>query len=361
MRVHVALHRLGLTYADGMVMHTALSGPVPSLDELRLVVTLNGELAALGSTRVNIAYLTGIDPEHVIAECRAMAASLDWSGYAAGLAAACHAPLSTPARMLFEMAFMDASARVAGQPLSVYLGGPVTASLASNQSLFHAPDDVVVSRTKRYIARGFRDLKLRVGFRDFADDLALLRRLRLLDPDLLLSADANGAWNEEAAADRLQELAPLGLRYVEQPVSDWDSAARLASASVVPIMLDESLCDMAAVKRLARTRAAPLAHLKLAKLGGIDRLMQAGKLLRDAGIGVMVGQMNEGVVSTLAAAHAAAALGAPLCELYGADGIEGDPAGTLHYASGAVHLPTGPGLGLSHHDDCGTLIWETRL
>ncbi len=67
-------------------------------------------------------------------------------------------------------------------------------------------------------------------------------------------------------------------------------------------MLDESLCDMAAVERLAATHAAPLAHLKLAKLGGLDRLMQAGRILEQAGIPVMVGQMNEGSPSTLAAA-----------------------------------------------------------
>ena len=361
MSVHVALRRVTLTYGNGMVMHTALSGPVPSLDELRLVVVVDGAVAALGSTRVNIGYLTGIDPEHVIAECRTVVASLDWSAPIGALAAACRASLAAPARMLFEIAYMDGSARSAGQPLSAYLGGAVVASVASNQSLFQAEDDIVVARAERYIARGFRDLKLRIGFDAFADDLALLRRLRSLDRDLLLSADANGAWDEGSAAANLKALAPLGLRYVEQPVADWDAAARVAASSPVPVMLDESLSDVAAVERLATTRAAPLAHLKLAKLGGIDRLIQAAAMLLEAGIGVMVGQMNEGVVSTLAAAHAAAAIGAPLCELYGADGIRSDPAGALHYTGGAVHLPPGPGLGLTHHDDAGTLLWEIRL
>ena len=360
MQIEVELRRIGLAYADGLVMHTALSGPVPHLDELRLVVTVGGTVAALGSTRVNIEYLTGINPEDLVAECRAMAVSLDWSAPIAALTAACQASLTAPARMLFAIAQMDASARIAGQPLSAYLGGPVVSSVASNQSLFRAHHDVVVSRAARYVARGFRDLKLRIGFDNFANDLALLRRLRLLDPDVMLSVDVNGAWNEKTASEHLLALASLGLRYVEQPVSDWDGAARLASTGTVPVMLDESLCDMAAVARLASTRAVPLAHLKLAKLGGLDRLMRAGEMLRSVGIGVMVGQMNEGVVSTLAAAHAAAALGAPFCELYGADGLEQDPAGSLCYADGAIHLPPGPGLGLAYHDNAGMLIWETR-
>ena len=361
MRPVVSLRRVALRYADGMVMHTALSGQVASLDELRLAVTVDGAVTALGATRVNIAYLTGIDPEQLVADCRGLAASLDWSSPLAALATACAAASTAPVRMLFEMAAADGRARAAGLPLAVHLGGPAAASVPSNQSLFRAADDEVVARAERYIARGFRDLKLRVGFGAFAGELGLLRRLRALGPDVLLSADANGAWSEAEAAAHLAALAPLGLRYVEQPVAEWQAATRIAASSPVPVMLDESLSDMAAVGRLAQTRAAPLAHLKLAKLGGIDRLMQAGALLRTAGLGFMVGQMNEGVVSTLAAAHAAAALGTPLCELYGADGIAGDPAGTLRYEAGAVHLPPGPGLGLLRHDATGQLVWETRL
>ncbi|WP_348381943.1 enolase C-terminal domain-like protein, partial [Streptococcus pneumoniae] len=80
------------------------------------------------------------------------------------------------------------------------------------------------------------------------------------------------------------------------------------------------------------------------------RLMAAGRHLAAAGIGVMIGQMNEGVVSTLAAAHAALALGAPLRELYGADHLTGDPAAPApRYAGGLLHLPAGPGLGLVGH------------
>ncbi len=360
MGVHVALRRVGLVYADGLVMHTALSGPVSQLDELRLIVHVDGVLAALGSTRVNIQYLTGIDPEHLVADCRAIAASLDWSDPTAALAAACSAPLPNPARLLFEIAAADLAARTAGQPLSVFLGGPAAAAVPTNQSLFRAADDVVLARAARYLARGFRDLKLRIGFGDFADDLALLRRLRDLDPSLSLAADANGAWTEADAARNLDALAPLGLGYLEQPVSAWDGAARIAASSPVPIMLDESLSDMASVQRLAHTGVVPLAHLKLTKLGGTDRLLQAGTLLQSAGIGIMVGQMNEGVVSTLAAAHVAVALAAPLCELYGADGIANDPGGTLRYAEGALHVPAGPGLGLKHHSDAGTALWETR-
>ena len=215
--VRVALRRVRLRYADGLVMHTALSGPVPSLDELRLTVTDSGAPVALGSTRVNIAYLTGIDPETLVRDCRAVAADLDWADPAGALAAAYRTGLPAPARMLFAIAAADGASRAAGQPLCVFLGGPVTACVPSNQSLFRAEPDVVLARAAQYVRRGFKDLKLRVGFGDFADDLALLRRLQALGPDVLLLVDASGSWQEAAAADRLAALAAVGLRYVEQP------------------------------------------------------------------------------------------------------------------------------------------------
>jgi L-alanine-DL-glutamate epimerase-like enolase superfamily enzyme len=363
-RRRVSLRRLDLSYADGMVLHTASSGAVPALDELRLVVEQDGGIAALGATRVNIAYLSGIDAEALVADCMRAVSSLawerDWPDLLAQLDAEFPA-LAAPARMLVEMAVADGSARAAGQPLAVYLGGDAAAASPTNQTLFRADDAVLLARADAYVRRGFRDLKLRIAFGAFREDLRRLELLRAHFGDAIaLSVDANGRWSMDEAAANLRALAPLGMSYIEQPVpaGDWTSIARLAADSPVPVMLDESLGSLAAVERLAATRAAPLAHLKLAKLGGLDRMMQAGRMLAGAGIGVMVGQMNEGAVSTLAVAHAAVALGAPYRELYGADGIADDPAGPLHYAGGALALPPGPGIGLDRHLPHGTLLWE---
>jgi L-alanine-DL-glutamate epimerase-like enolase superfamily enzyme len=360
----IRLTRVALRYADGMVLHTATSGPVATLDELRLVVEQDGAIAAMGATRLNIAYLTGLDADALAQTCVAVARALPWAAPFASLVPAldrAHPDLPAPARMLFEMTAQDGCARARGCPLSVLLGGAVAARVPTNQTLFRADDETLLRRARAYVARGFVDLKLRVGFGAFADDLARLRLLReTFGPALSLSADANGAWPEPEAHANLRALAPLDLRYVEQPSppGDWDATARVARAAPMPVMLDESLATAADVAMLARTRAAPLAHLKHAKLGGLDRLMQAGAALRAAGIGVMVGQMNEGAVSTLAAAHASAALGAALHELYGADGLADDPAGPLRYDDGVLCVPPGAGIGLGRHDTRDITLWE---
>jgi len=364
MPLHIRLGRLRLRYRDGLVLHTATSGAIPALDELRLTVERDSVTAALGATRINIAYLTGIAPETLAAQCleavRTVDWRQDWSSIVPALDAARPA-LPAPARMLIEMAAADGAARAAGQPLAIWLGGTTAARVATNQTLFHSDDATLLQRAEAYVGRGFTDLKLRVGLGALAEDVHRLALLReRFGARLLLSVDANGSWSADAALAAIAAFAPFGLRYLEQPLppGDWDGAIALAARLPVPIMLDESLSSMTEIERLIAGGVPMLAHLKLAKLGGLDRLMAAGRRLAAAGIGVMVGQMNEGAVSTLAAAHAAAALGADMMELYGADGLLDDPAGPLRYADGCMHLPPGPGLGLSQHDMTGTVLWE---
>lgn len=361
-RVHLARH--SLAYRDGMVLHTAASGPIPALDELRVVVERDGAVAALGASRVNIAYLTGIRPEALAQACLQAVRLVDWSQPWGGVVATLDATLPDlppAARMLVEMAAADGAAREAGQPLAAWLGGVAVSRVATNQTLFHADDATLLRRADSYVARGFIDLKLRIGLSDIANDARRLGLLRQrFGESIMISVDANGCWPKAAARRNLAMLAPFALRYVEQPIAAeaWSELIALALDSGVPLMLDESLDSFAAIERLAGSGAPLLAHLKLAKLGGLDRLMRAARQLQAAGIGVMVGQMNEGVVSTLAAAHAAVALRAGYCELYGADGLTSDPGGELSYADGRLTLPPGPGLGLPAHDLTGTILWE---
>ncbi|AVO44388.1 mandelate racemase/muconate lactonizing enzyme family protein [Phreatobacter cathodiphilus] len=361
---------LSLGYAGGLVLHTASSGSVPRLDELRLIVEEDGALAAIGATRLNIAYLSGIPAAELKAAILAVASKLDWSGPPADWPDQIDERfpgLPAPVRMLFEMAAADGRARAEGRTLAASLGGgvaPAPLTSDTNQTLFWQDDDSLVARARAYAERGFLQLKLRIGIADFADDLRRLALLRSeIGPAARLSVDANGTWDEASAPGRLEGLARLGVEYVEQPLaaSDWAGTVRLARATPVPIMLDEALSSYEAIERLAETGAAQLAHLKLAKLGGLDRMMSAARLLQAAGVGIMIGQMNEGAPSTLAAAHAAIALAAPLRELYGADQLADEPAEpALVYADGVLRLPAGPGLGLASHPhppDCD-LHWD---
>jgi L-alanine-DL-glutamate epimerase-like enolase superfamily enzyme len=365
-RVRLVRARLG--YEGGLVLHTASSGPVPALDEIRLVVEEDGRLVALGATRTNIAYLAGTAQETIEAAILDVAADLDWSLPWPDLVVAMDARwpgLVAPARMLFEMAARDGAARERGVTVGETFGGGEIIATPTNQTLFWQDDASLLARAEAYVARSFTELKLRIGIGSFEDDLRRLRALRERFGDVVrLSVDANGTWSASEAPARLETLARIGLDYVEQPLAfdAWEETAALSRVSPIPIMLDEALGSMAAIRRLAETRAAPLAHLKLAKLGGLDRMAEAASLLKASDIGIMVGQMNEGAVSTAAVAQIAVALDAPYRELYGADGLTGEAASpALTYRDGLLHLPPGPGLGLGAYpiDPTTPVLWDS--
>src|SRR5262249_570666 len=118
-------------------------------------------------------------------------------------------------------------------------GGPPTeARSATNQTLFWSPFDVFMARAEGYVARGFRDLKVRVAAGDFAEDVRRITALRSrFGRTVKIAADANGQWSEAGAFEKLRVLADFDLAYVEQPIAagDWDAIGHLGAESPIPV------------------------------------------------------------------------------------------------------------------------------
>ncbi len=362
----MALYRGQLHYPPTWVLHTATSGPVPHLDELYLQVSAGeGQCLALGGVRINIAYLTGLDPEALVAEALATVAALDWERWLAGEGMTLPTSGAAPVGALLEQTLGDATARARQVPLAVALGGAFHPTLTTHQTLFWQADLATwLGAAEDHWARGYRCLKVRLGVVDFEEEcqrLAILRQ-RLGD-GLALAVDVNGRWPVAGALERLQALADQAVSYVEQPLPAraWEALAALLPRAPLPMVLDEAIMNPADIARAAALGPPLGVHLKLVKAGGLGPLLAAGRKLQAAGVTVMVGQMNEGSVATAAAAHAALALGARGGELYGADGLLDDPAHGLRYDAGSLHLPEAPGLGVTFDPQGLELLWEQSV
>lgn len=347
--IRATLHRASLHYAPDFVLHTASSGAVPELDELYLLLERDG-VRACGEVRVNIAYLNGLAADQVIAGTRAALAALDATSTPEAWLAAIHAGGHlAPVRMLFDAALHDLMAREAKTTVAHLLGGgkgPVRS--ASNQTLFWSSHERFVSQAKAYVARGFNDIKVRIGIGDFAEDLQRIDTLRdLFGDEVHIAADANGTWGADVVLDCLGALADRGLSYVEQPVAqdDWALIERLSHEAPLGVMLDESAATEADIERICRIGGKLMAHLKLVKLGGLKPMRAATARLHEAGVPFMIGQMNEGAVATATALHAVAAFRPTHAELYGADGLLNDPATGLIYDRGGAGTGIAPGNG----------------
>ena len=169
-----------------------------------------------GKRGLNVAYLNGLAADQLIRKALDLltefdlAAAIDAGTVAVPLAAA-----SAPLRMMVDIALHDWAAKRRAVPLASLLArGPAAEPVRSqtNQTLFISDEATFLGRAEAYVARGFRDLKVRIGAGNFADDLKRLRLLRTRFGDAVdLAADANGAWELEQARANLAELAPLDL------------------------------------------------------------------------------------------------------------------------------------------------------
>ncbi len=349
-----SLHRHRLSYADGLQVFTASSGPVPGLEELYLRAAWSGG-EGWGEARANIAYASGVPADRVpplVAEALAPLLGADEPDHALALLDASRAhPL---ARNLVECALLDGMARSRGCSVASLIAeapepGPPS-PIASNQCIFAGtPLEEAVARAARYAAEGFGSIKVRLGVESPEAEAIRVREVRrAIGEAAHLAVDANGTWTVEESVARLSLLDGVGLDYVEQPTppGDWVSFAAVHARTGLPVMADEALKTAADVEALMRLGPPFLAHVKLPKAGGPRALLAQAQALQRAGIAVMVGQMNEGALATAATVQAAAAVRPAYAELYGAYGIADDPARGLSYRGGAACLAQTRGMGV---------------
>ena len=242
-----------------------------------------------------------------------------------------------------DVALWDVEAQRAGVPVASLLHPRALGSIPVNATI-SAPDRATAAADAvRLVERGYGCLKVKVGMGDDAGRVAAIRAA--VGPDVLLRVDANGAWaSADEALANLRALLPAGLELVEEPVHGVELLADVRDESPVPIAMDETADDVAAIG----SGAADLVCLKIARCGGITGLLRAAVLARAAGSEVYVASTLDGPVGVAAAVHAAAALGAdaPLrhCGLATLELFEGGLDAALPVTRGAIAVPAGPGL-----------------
>lgn len=182
---------------------------------------------------------------------------------------------------------------------------------------------------------GFERLKVKAGIPGDVERISLIRE-RL--PGAIIRVDANQGWSAEEAADKIAQLEKLRVELIEEPTAGGPGEfERLAAATSVPILLDESARDAEAVRRYAK-EAPSVAGIvvKAAKNGGPASSLGLIRAAREAGMDAMLSCMVEtslGVGAVLPLA--------PLCRWCDLDApllIAEDPFQGLSYAGEAPVL-----------------------
>lgn len=121
---------------------------------------------------------------------------------------------------------------------------------------------------------GARTAKVKVAEagQSLADDVARVNAVRERVPTVRV--DANAGWTVPQAVDAAAALTADGdLEYLEQPCATVEELASLRRIIDVPIAADESIRKAEDPLRVVRARAADVAVLKVAPLGGVSRML----------------------------------------------------------------------------------------
>ena len=154
----------------------------------------------------------------------------------------------------------------------------------------HAPG-ALADELGGLVARGFRTLKVKVGF-DVEADLERVRRIQtLLDGRADIRLDANRGFTREEGCRFAASLDPRGIQLFEQPCAsdDWDANGAVARVSTVPVMMDESIYGFDDIDRAAAMEGVGFVKLKLKKLASMDRLREGLERIRAAGLTPVMG------------------------------------------------------------------------
>lgn len=209
-------------------------------------------------------------------------------------------------RFGFDLAVWNLYAASSGKALPELFTRRPRAKVPVNGLLSGTPDEVL-GEASRMRKEGYLTVKLKVGARPVAEDVALVRSLvEELGNEISLRLDANRAWSYEEAAE-FASRAPR-FEYIEEPLADPGRLPELAREFGVPVALDESLVGMDP-DGLTGHRYARAAVLKPTLLGGITRTLQMAEAALGIGMTPVVSSAYESGVGTAALIALAAGIG----------------------------------------------------
>ncbi|WP_460272853.1 muconate/chloromuconate family cycloisomerase [Celeribacter sp. ULVN23_4] len=258
------------------------------------------------------------------------------------------------AKSALDTALLDATGKTLGVPAHVLLGGARRTSFSAIWALASGDAAQEVDEAQGMIEKGwFNRFKIKLGFADPQTDLDRLAALqKALPTGTDIIADVNQGWSEADFIRYLPRLADLGVSLVEQPLPAGQMAAmaRISERSPIPIMMDEGVFTLEEALDGCARAAGSVLSLKLCKHGGVHQLKQVAGIAQAAGVQLYGGCLLESSVGAAAHLHAFATL--PALE-WGTEHfgpkilIEDLCRNALKYENFEVHLPDGPGLGVT--------------
>ena len=214
-------------------------------------------------------------------------------------------------------------------------------------------EEKFIAHSQRFLQGGFTDFKIKVNG-DIAVDQKKFKLLfdlaeKINVPDLRIRLDANNLWKDEPekAIDFLSKIE-TPIFGIEEPVApkDYQMLSKISRALDLPIILDESLCNLSDLKQLDQFPGKYILNLKVSRVGGLLRSLEMIEEFKKRNHQIIIGaHVGETSILTRAGMCAAQAAAGNLASHEGGFGLlllENEPvAPSLMFgAKGQIDLAT---------------------
>lgn len=255
----------------------------------------------------------------------------------------------TYAKSAIDIACWDILGKSNDVPVYDLLGGKLTDGAPLYRCVMEQEHDKMRAEIKQYRAAGYKYLKLRVGIQP-EEDIALIRfAAEIAEPGEVIYADANCRWTLPEATKVAQAIENLDVM-IEQPCLTYEDCLHVRKNTNQSMKLDELVTDRSIAERIIHDKAADVACVKMARIGGLTKARRIRDIFVDQGVKVVTECMMGGEIISAAVSHFAASTPAELLfnttdlHAYNTEST-GSPAPPT--SNGRLYCQNTPGLGVA--------------
>jgi muconate cycloisomerase len=253
------------------------------------------------------------------------------------------------AKSAIDVALYDAVARRQGVPVYALLGRRRRTEFDLTWMVTTVAPADADTMARQGLDAGYDCFECKIGMHGERGDVELMERTRAIIRGRTLQVDANRGYRVDAALRQSRRMEALGVTLFEQPLNGMSLSGfrRLASASPVPIGIDETLRSLPDLLEYVRHDALHVAVAKVQRNGGLWYSRQLCEMAEAAGLGLSLSGLTETDLGLAAGMHLAAAFDISPLQLNGPQFIDTTfLRERVWKGGGRVRLPDGPGLGV---------------